>query len=71
VNPSIFEIDYELMKLTRKIINEEIVRIVWHPSRMSKWPDDYLIYDSEDDSMDYALTNFTIRDIKKRMIIRS
>jgi hypothetical protein len=38
---------------------------------MSKWPEDYLIYDPEDDSMDYALTNFTIRDIKKRMIIRS
>ena len=40
--------------------------MVWHPFRMSKWPEDFLIYDP-DDPMDYALINCTIRDIKKRM----
>jgi hypothetical protein len=33
-------------------------------SRMSKWPEDCLIYDSDDDSIDYALTNYTIHEIK-------
>ena len=69
-NPDIFQINYELIKETNKIINEEIVKMVWHPFRMSKWPEDYLVYDPED-PMDYALTNFTIREIKKRMVIRS
>jgi hypothetical protein len=66
-NPSIFQIDYECLKKDRKIMNEEIVKMVWHPCRMSKWPEDSLIYDPEDDSIDYASTNFTIRDIKNRM----
>jgi hypothetical protein len=37
---------------------------------MSKWPEDSLIYDSED-PMDYSGTNWSIREIKKRIKLRS
>jgi hypothetical protein len=60
------------MNVFYREISEEIAQIVWHPSRKYVWPEDYLIYDSdEDDSMDYALTNCTIRYIKMSMKLRS
>ena len=70
---SIFQIDYEFIKENRKKMTEEIVKIVWHPSRIYKWPEDPLIYDLED-HMDYvqniSITS-TIRDIKKSIKLRS
>jgi hypothetical protein len=59
-----------------KIIAEEIAKIVWHPSRMSKWPEDHLIYEDYDSDLDtlnihnIPITS-TIRDIKKSIKRRS
>ena len=62
--PDIISFDFDdTLCLKYGVPNEEIVKIVWHPQRMSKWPEDYLIYDPDDDSMDYASTNCKIRDI--------
>jgi hypothetical protein len=75
-NPSIFQIDYDNMRETNKEMSEEIAKIVWHPSRMYKWPEDNLIYDSDEDS-DYSniMRNIsitsTIRDIKMSIRIRT
>jgi hypothetical protein len=51
---------------------EEIAKIVWHPSRMTKWPEDCLI--NEDDSDSDSLTNLynlNIQDISITSTIRS
>jgi hypothetical protein len=50
------------MRENNKTMAEEIAKIVWHPSRMHKWPEDHLIYDSDKDTIQNPLT---IRDIKQ------
>jgi len=37
-NPSIFQLDYDAMRENFKGMAEEISKIVWHPSRMSRCP---------------------------------
>jgi hypothetical protein len=72
-NPSIFQIDYDELRENGKIMTEEIAKIVWHPSRMYKWHEDQLIYDSDLDSLNnqnISITS-TIRDIKISIKIRS
>ena len=66
----IYQLDYTVMSEIRRKDNKEILEIVWHPRRMSKWPEDPLIYDPDDNSMDYAFTNCTIRDIKMFIKLR-
>jgi hypothetical protein len=36
------------MRENNKGMSEEIAKIVWHPSRMAKWPEDPLIDEVED-----------------------
>jgi len=71
-NPSIFQLDYDLIREKRKGMAEEIAKIVWHPSRIYKWPEDQLIYDS-DDFLDYEYykNTSTIRSIKMSIKLRS
>ena len=66
-NLSIFQNDYDTMRENGKIIAEEIAKIVWHPSRMSRWPEDPLIDDIKpyyDLNINYVQITSTIRDIK-------
>ena len=37
MNSAIFVPDYNGMKESRKALNEEIIRAVWHPRRVAKW----------------------------------
>jgi hypothetical protein len=50
---------------------EEIAKIVWHPSRMSKWPEDHLIDDIDVDSVQNISITSTIRTIKMNIKLRS
>ena len=70
-NPSIFQIDYDAMRETNKMMSEEIAKIVWHPSRMSRWPEDHLIDDSDEDSIQNISITSTIRTIKNSIKLRS
>jgi hypothetical protein len=56
-----------------KIMAEEIAKIVWHHSRMSKWPEDQLIDDNDIDSdlMQNISNTSTIRTIKICIKLRS
>jgi hypothetical protein len=66
------------MRENCKGMSEEIAKIVWHPSRMSRWPEDDLFddigADSENES-DYDLDSIpitsTIRAIKISIKLRS
>jgi hypothetical protein len=69
-NPSIFQIDYNAMRENNKGMSEEIAKIVWHPSRMAKWPEDNLIDDSDSD-LDNMENISTIRTIKMSIRLRS
>jgi len=43
LNPSIFELDYETMKLNNQDMYEELIKEVMKPSRVFKYPDyDYI-----------------------------
>jgi hypothetical protein len=70
LNPSIFQVDYDAMRENKKIMAEEIAKIVWHPSRMYKWPEDQLIDDSDSETdidslnMQNISITSTIRTIK-------
>jgi hypothetical protein len=79
-NHSIFQLDYDAMRENNKGMSEEIAKIVWHPSRMAKWPEDPLIDDSASDSenlyifskvRDEENITCTIREIKICIKIRS
>ena len=76
-NLIIHEIDYNSMRENCKNMAEEIAKIVWHPSRMSRWPEDQLYDDdkSTDDSStdDQSIDNpsSTIRTIKINIRRRS
>jgi hypothetical protein len=79
-NPCIFQLDYDAMRENNKGMSEEIAKIVWHPSRMAKWPEDPLIDDSASDSenlyifskvRDEENITCTIREIKICIKIRS
>ena len=50
------------MRENNKGMAEEIAKIVWHPSRMYKWPEDHLISDYDDFLVNIQSTS-TIRDI--------
>jgi hypothetical protein len=75
-NPSIYQIDYNVLRENFHEMSEEIAKIVWHPIRMSKWPEDCLIdehsdsdecYDSDADhqnNMQNISITSTIRYIK-------
>ena len=72
LNISIFKpisrFDYGAMRIERMVIADRIARIVWHPYRMSKWPEDDLINDEDPNYLDNISINSTIKDI--RMSIR-
>jgi hypothetical protein len=68
-NPSIFQIDYDEMRENFHEMAEEIAKIVWHPSRMSKWPEDNLL--DEADNLNNIQSISTIRDIKICIKLRS
>jgi hypothetical protein len=72
-NPSIFQIDYGVMRENGKKMAEEIAKIVWHPSRMARWPEDCLSDDLCMFSKVHAEENITctIRKIKMSIKIRS
>ena len=75
-NPSIFQIDYDAMRENGKGIAEEIAKIIWHPSRMSKWPEDKLIDDNDLNTlnMEYIQNipiTSTILTIKRSIKLRS
>jgi hypothetical protein len=66
------------MRENNKKMAEEIAKIVWHPIRMSKWPEDHLIdeeSESESDSNALNIHNIsitsTIRTIKMSIRLRS
>ena len=67
----LYELDYDAMRENGKIMAEEIAKIVWHPSRMSKWPEDKLIDDIDVDSVQNISISSTIRDIKISIRLRS
>jgi hypothetical protein len=50
---------------------EEIAKIVWHPSRMSRWPEDHLIDEIDDTDSDIRGITSTIRDIRMSIKLRS
>ena len=50
---------------------EEIAKIVWHPSRMNRWPEDHLIDEEESDSIQNISVTSTIRTIKICIKLRS
>jgi hypothetical protein len=54
------------MRENNKKMSEEIAKIVWHPSRMSRWPEDHLIEDIGTNILNIQNTQITstIRDIK-------
>jgi hypothetical protein len=61
------------MRENKKGMAEEIAKIVWHPSRMSRWPEDHLIDDSDLDTLNnqnISITS-TIRTIKICIKLRS
>ena len=70
-NPSIFQIDYDVMRENCREMAEEIAKIVWHPSRMNRWPEDNLIDDSDKDSVQNIPVTSTIRTIKMSIRLRS
>jgi hypothetical protein len=62
------------MRENFKEITEEIVKIVWHPSRIYKWPEDHLINDLEDcEELFYGMKvkENTIQTIKMSIKLRS
>ena len=36
-NPSIFELDYDFLRMRMNIIRDELMTKAWHPSRYEKW----------------------------------
>ena len=64
-NPSIFQLDYDAMRENCKAMAEEIAKIVWHPSRISIWPEDALIDHEKEFNVD------SIRTIKMSIRLRS
>ena len=59
------------MRENGKTMSEEIAKIVWHPSRMSRWPEDHLIDDIDDTYSDIRSITSTIRTIKMSIKLRS